>query len=91
MIRRGRRAPHLAARHLGQGFSCRNLRSALHQGPNMSIQGKKPPALPIHDRMAHRHGAAQKILEHRNHLPIPERRDQGLLRQLPPLPRTVRK
>ena len=57
----------------------------------MAIEGDKPPALPIYHRVEHRHGAAQKILEHSDHLPIPERRDQGLLRQLLPLTIVVRK
>ena len=91
MIRRGRWSPRLSTRHRSQGGSRRNLRSAPHQGPDMSIEGDKPPALPIHYGMAHRHGAAQKILEHRNPLPIPEWRDQGLLRQLLPLTIAVRK
>lgn len=91
MIRRGRCAPRRVACHLGQGFFRRDLRSAFHQWQNMAIQGNKPPPLPIHHRVPHRHGAAQKILEHRNHLPIPERRDHGLFRQLLPPARTVRK
>ena len=57
----------------------------------MGIEGDKPPALPIHYRVPHRHGAAQKILEHRHHLPIPKRRNQSLLRQLLPLSRSIRK
>jgi hypothetical protein len=57
----------------------------------MAIEGDKPPALPIHYRMEHRHGAPQKILEHRHYLPVPKSRNQTLLRQLPPLPRLIRK
>jgi len=36
--------------------------------------------------MSHHHGAAEKILEHRNRLSIPERRDQGLRPDIASLP-----